>query len=85
MQAQGHNAYQGSVTIQAGLTATVDAFMTSQLVTYQFNVTPTRFRTLHVTVNTTFTTYVPVPVVTVSPDYIDFSTLTADTTQIDFT
>ncbi len=29
VQASGHNPYQGSVTIQPGLTSTVDAFMTS--------------------------------------------------------
>ena len=86
VQAQGHNAYQGAVTVQAGMTATVDAFMTSQLVTYQFNVTPTTIQDQYTfTVNTTFKTNVPVPVVTISPAYIDFSTLTSDTTQINFT
>jgi len=86
VQAQGHNAYQGSVTVQAGTTTTVDAFMTSQLVTYEFNVTPTTIQDQYTfTVNTTFTTHVPVPVVTISPAYIDFSTLTAATTQINFT
>jgi autotransporter-associated beta strand protein len=86
VQAKGHNAYQGTVTVQAGMTATVDALMTSQLVTYQFNVTPTTIQDQYTfTVNTTFTAHVPIPVVTVSPAYIDFSTLTAATTQINFT
>jgi len=86
VQADGHNPYQGAVTIQPGLTATVDAFMTNQLVSYQFDVTPTAIPDVYTfTVNTTFTTHVPAPVVTVSPAYIDFNTLTAATTQIDFT
>ena len=86
VQADGHNPYQGSVTIQPGLTATVDAFMINQLVTYQFNVTPTEIPDVYTfTVNTTFTTHVPAPVVTVSPDYIDFNALTANTTVINFT
>ncbi len=86
VQADGHNPYQGAVTIQPGLTATVDAFMTNQLVSYEFDVTPTAIPDVYTfTVNTTFTTHVPAPVVTVSPAYIDFNTLTAATTQIDFT
>ena len=86
VQADGHNPYQGAVTIQPGLTATVDAFMINQLVTYQFNVTPTEIPDVYTfTVNTTFTTHVPAPVVTVSPDYIDFNALTANTTVINFT
>ncbi len=77
VQAQGHNAFQGSVTVQAGMTATVDAFMTSQLVTYEFNVTPILTEDQYTfTVNTTFTTHVPLPVVTTSPPDIDFNTLT---------
>jgi uncharacterized membrane protein len=86
VQAPGHDQFQGSVTIQAGLTATVDAFMTSQFVTYQFNVTPATIADQYTfTVNTTFKTNVPAPVVTINPPYIDFSTLTSDTTQINFT
>ena len=50
--------------------------MINQLVTYQFNVTPTDIPDVYTfTVSTTFTTHVPAPVVTVSPDYIDFNAL----------
>ena len=86
VDASGHNQYRGSIAIQPGQTNTVDAFLSSQLVTYQWNVTPTTIPDQYTfTVDTTFKTNVPIPVITVSPAFIDFSTLTADTTEIDFT
>ena len=86
VQAAGHNDYQGSVTVQTGQLNVADAFMTRQLVTYKWNVTKDTIQdTYSFTVDTTFQTHVPAPVVTISPAYIDFSKLTADTTEIDFT
>ncbi len=71
-----HNSYSGVVLVSAGQTQTVTAFLPRNLVTYTWSVVPTQVADeTQITLQTTFETNVPVPVVTVDPGYIDASTL----------
>ena len=86
VQDTGHNAYTGTVVVQAAETATVTAFMTTDTVTYQWSVVPTTIPDVYsISINTTFKTAVPIPVITVSPSLIDFKTLKPGENQINFT
>ena len=74
----GHDSYTATAIIGAGALTSVTAFMPLQTVTESWTVTPTQIQDqTQVSLNVTFSTNVPVPVVLVTPGSIDLSSLTA--------
>jgi len=67
VSAPGHQTYQASFTVAPGVTNTSEVFLSNQLVTYTWVVVPTEIQDQYtVQLQTTFATYVPAPVVTLS-------------------
>ena len=67
VQAAGHASYQASYTVVPGITNTDEVFISNQLVTYSWQVTPASVADQYtVQLQTTFQTDVPAPVVTIS-------------------
>ncbi len=75
--ADQHSSYTATVFVNPGVTNPVTAFLSRQVVTYNFTVLPTQIQDqTQVQVDSTFQTDVPAPVIVVSPAVIDFSNLT---------
>ena len=67
VQAASHASYQASYTVVPGITNTDEVFISNQLVTYSWQVTPASVADQYtVQLQTTFQTDVPAPVVTIS-------------------
>ncbi len=82
--AEKHTTYRNPHLILAGQTNEVRTFLSRQVVTYSWTVEPIEVEDRYqITIETTFETVVPLPVVTVEPSVIDLAEMTADVTQID--
>jgi subtilase family serine protease len=83
LTADKHTTYKQVHLLWAGRTNTLTAFLSRQVVTYTWTVEPIEIEDRYqVTIETTFETTVPVPVVTIEPAVIDLALLTAAETQI---
>ncbi|MFZ4595517.1 MAG: CARDB domain-containing protein, partial [Verrucomicrobiaceae bacterium] len=81
--ADKHSSYRSAYLVQPGNTNTVVAFISRQTVTYTWTVVPTEIEDHYkVTIDTTFETNVPLPVVTVEPAVIDLDEVAGDETTI---
>ncbi len=77
--ADKHDASRSTVQVVGGQTMNAKPFLSLQLVTYNWSVIPVDTPDQYlVTVDATFETNVPAPVVTVSPAYVDLRTLSYD-------
>jgi hypothetical protein len=86
VEADQHGQFSSTIKIDAGQTNDVQAFLPRQTASYNWTVTPTEIEgQTQITLDTTFETNVPIPVVTISPATLDLSTLTQPTTQVDLT
>lgn len=84
--ADGHNPYHATITVGAGRTNEVEAFLSRELVRYTWTVNPTQIEDrTRITIETTFETVVPVPVVTMEPPLIDLTGFEGSVTQINLT
>ncbi|MFC0018250.1 chitobiase/beta-hexosaminidase C-terminal domain-containing protein [Roseibacillus persicicus] len=73
-----HERYSNNIFVNAGVLTTELAFISKQLVTYTWTVEEVEIEdTYRITVETTFETNVPAPVVTLSPASIDVEDLRA--------
>ncbi|GCA96316.1 carboxypeptidase-like regulatory domain-containing protein, partial [Microcystis aeruginosa] len=76
--ADNHDAYEQNIYIGAGETEDIQAFLSRQTVKYTWTVTPTEIEDRYIiTVQSTFETDVPIPVVTIDPPLIDLKDLQA--------
>lgn len=74
--ADRHTTYRQTHLIQAGQTNSISAFLSRQVVTYTWTVEPIEIEDRYsITVQTTFETDVPIPVVTIEPAYLDLQQL----------
>jgi len=86
--ANQHSSYDATVFVNPGITNTVTAFLSAQVVQYNFTVLPTQIPDqTQVQVNSVFQTNVPAPVIVVSPAVINFGNLNTvgQTEQINVT
>ena len=82
--ADKHTTYRATHLLKAGLTNEVQAFLSRQTVTYTWTVEPVTIEDRYkVTIETTFETVVPMPVITIEPAVIDLAEITADETHLD--
>lgn len=77
VDAEKHRSFRATILIDPGQTKQMEAFLPRELVTYTWSVVSTEIedRTT-LTLETTFETNVPAPVVTIDPGVIDVSGLT---------
>ncbi|HPY29322.1 MAG TPA: CARDB domain-containing protein [Verrucomicrobiota bacterium] len=81
-----HDTTTGIVTVQPGMLGEETIFLRTQLVTYRWVVEEIEIEDrTRITLETTFETFVPTPVVTVSPNVIDLSTIEGDEAQVNLT
>ncbi|HNT15032.1 MAG TPA: CARDB domain-containing protein [Verrucomicrobiota bacterium] len=77
LDAEQHNGYRGTVFLEAGITNEVRAFLSYQAVRYTWTVERIEIEDRYrITIETTFETVVPAPVVTLDPPLLDVSDLT---------
>ncbi len=82
--ADSHEPFKQSAFVAAGMTTNVTAFLPRETVHYTFTVVPTTVQDQYtITVDSTFETQVPVPVVTVDPPSVDLAQYPG--TQFQFT
>ena len=78
--------FKTTLLVPADQTFDLRAFLPREMVSYRWQVTPTTVPDRYEFVlQTTFETYVPIPVVTVDPGSIDLCTMPGDTSQINLT
>ncbi|MBD2267072.1 putative Ig domain-containing protein [Anabaena sp. FACHB-709] len=76
INADNHDSYQQNIYIGAGETENIQAFLSRQTVKYTWTVTPTEIEDRYtISVQSTFETDVPIPVVTINPPLIDLKDL----------
>ncbi len=81
-----HDGYKTTFMVSPGQLNTQTVFLRTQLVTYNWQVQSTDVQDqTNVTLVTTFTTVVPVPVVTVDPGVIDLATITGSSGTVNLT
>lgn len=79
-----HDNYLQTVTVKPGTLNEFTAFLRTQLVRYNWKVEEIDIEErAKITLETTFETTVPVPVVTIEPNSIDLSAVTADEYQVE--
>lgn len=84
--ATNHGSFSTTLLVAAAQTNELTAFLPLQLVDYTWNVVPTIIPDHYTfTLQTTFATEVPWPVVTVSPGAVDLCSVAGVSTQIDLT
>ena len=86
VNANNHDSYQQNIYIGAGETEDIQAFLSRQTVKYTWTVIPTEIEDQYtITVQSTFETDVPIPIVTVNPSAIDLGDLqvVGDVMQVD--
>jgi hypothetical protein len=84
--AEGHSSFRETVLVPGGVTTNVVAFLTRQTVTYNFTVTPTTVADQYIfTIDSTFETQVPVPVVTIEPASLDLAQYSGNQFQVLYT
>ncbi|MGE3164638.1 MAG: CARDB domain-containing protein [Planctomycetota bacterium] len=85
VNAPQHARFEETRLIQAGAPVVVDAFLPIASVSYEWTVEETEIEdTTIITLETTFETFVPYPVVTVDPPILDLASIQGDFAQIDF-
>ena len=83
LMADKHTTYRNTHLLMAGRTNDISAFLSRQVVTYNWTVESIEIEDRYkITVETTFETVVPIPVVTIEPSVIDLVEITAAETQI---
>lgn len=86
VNAPDHAGFDATVYVAPGVTSTVTAFLSRQVVKYVWTVVPTEIIDVYtVTLTTQYETNVPAPVVTVEPAKVDFADMVDGTMQVDFT
>ena len=86
VSAPNHGSFNTTLLVSANQTNDLTAFLNLQLVDYTWVVTPTIIPDHYIfTLDTTFQTQVPWPVVTVTPGSIDLCSLTGVTNQVNLT
>lgn len=79
-----HDTSQGVVEVRPGQLADRVVFLRTQLVTYRWTVEEIEIEDrTRITLETTFETFVPTPVVTITPNLIDLSTIVGNEAQVD--
>ncbi len=82
--ADKHNGFESTVLVVSGQLTTLRAFLSRQLVTYNFVVSPVAVDDRYdIRLEAVFETNVPAPVITVDPGIVDLSTIT-DSKQVNF-
>ena len=75
--ANQHASFSGTAVVTAGQTNTIQAFLSLQTVTYTWSVVPTQVQDqTEITIEASFETDVPAPVVVPTPTSIDVGSLT---------
>ena len=83
LTADKHTTYRNTHLLMAGRTNEISAFLSRQVVTYTWTVEPIEIEDRYqITIETTFETAVPIPVITIDPPVIDLALITAAETQI---
>ena len=78
-----HSNFKGTILVHGGLTNTLQAFISRQMVQYSWTVLPTTIEDrTRITLEATFETVVPVPVITVTPPLIDLADVVGDVSQV---
>jgi uncharacterized membrane protein YgcG len=78
VSAPGHSANVGTVEVIANQVVAVDTRLSRSLVTVSFTVTPVPFTDRYeITIEQTFETHVPAPVIVFKPSLVDFKKITA--------
>jgi hypothetical protein len=86
VRAPKHGDFNATVLVAATRVKTVTAFLPRQVVSYHWVVTPTEIQDRYLfTLESTFETYVPAPVVTIEPASFDLSQLGSGTIQTNIT
>jgi hypothetical protein len=86
VRADDHSPFRQSALVGAGMTTNVVAFLSRDTVHFTFTVVPTTIEDRYsMTVESTFETQVPVPVVTIQPASVDLAQYPANEFQIEFT
>ena len=76
ISADNHDSYEQNIYIGAGENKDIQAFLSRQTVKYTWTVTPTEIEDKYnISVESTFETNVPIPVVTIDPPLIDLKDL----------
>ncbi|MEO6035569.1 MAG: CARDB domain-containing protein, partial [Verrucomicrobiota bacterium] len=84
--ADKHTTFRATQLLKGGMTNEVQTFLSRQTVTYTWTVEPIQIEDRYkITIDTTFETVVPLPVITVSPAFIDLGSLTAPESVVDIT
>jgi hypothetical protein len=84
--ADSHSSYHATMFLQQGQTNVVSAFLARQAVKYTWTVVPTEIEDrTSIILETTFETFVPMPVITVEPASVDLADITEEVSQINFT
>lgn len=82
--ANQHSSFNGAALVAAGETNTIQAFLSLQTVTYTWTVVPTQVQVQNqITIQATFQTDVPAPVIVPTPASLDLSSLTQPGQYID--
>ena len=77
VMANQHASFSGTAMVTAGQTNTIQTFLSLQTVTYTWSVVPTQIQDqTQITIQASFETDVPAPVVVPTPTSIDVSSLT---------
>ena len=83
ISAPDHLDYAQNVTVQPGATTQLDAYLPQSVYSFQWTVVPvTGTDQYEIELTSTFVTDVPVPVVTVDPNPLDFSDLAPGQTEV---
>jgi hypothetical protein len=84
--ADRHATFRATRLVSPGITNEVRAFLSRQIVTYYWNIQPTTIPDRYkITIDTTFETNVPLPVLIMTPTVIDLAEITADETIVNVT
>ena len=74
VQADKHSSFRGAFLVRPGTVSDAVAFISRQTVSYNWTVTPIEIEDRYqVTIETTFETFVPTPVITLDPPSIDLN------------
>ncbi|MBM3881941.1 MAG: DUF11 domain-containing protein, partial [Verrucomicrobia bacterium] len=83
VSAPQHSAFRGTTLVRGGQTNEIPAFLSRETVQYRWTVVPTTIEDrTRITIQTTFETFVPVPVVTVDPTLVDLSEIQGGVGQV---
>lgn len=81
--ADKHGTYRATHLIRPGTPNNIPAFLSRETISYTWTVEPVQIEDRYkVTIESTFETVVPIPVVTVEPNVIDLAEITADETVV---